>query len=99
MAKAEGPPRVADYEIEDVGAIKALARGDASPEQQRRAMNWIINKAAMTYQDTYAPPDSDFFQGRRSVGLQIVKLVNMPVDALNVLRGTHGRSSGSEQPK
>ena len=99
MAKTGGPPRVSEWKPEDVGAMKALARGDASPDQQRRAINWIINNAAMTYQDTYAPPDSDYYQGRRSVGLQIVKLINMPVDVLNALRGQHGRSSGSEQPK
>ncbi len=58
----------------------------------------------MTYQDTFVGGvaggrDSDFNQGRRSVGLQIVKLVNMPVDTVNQMRQTHGRNTGTEQPR
>ncbi len=97
----KGPPRVADYETEDVHALKALSRGDASAEQQRRALNWIISRASMGYEDTFVPDpyESAFNQGRRSVALQTVKLINLPVEAVNLLREQHGRRTGPrEQP-
>lgn len=79
------PFRPARYEQYDALAIKAVAAGKASEAQQQRAMQWIIHAAAMTYDETFVPGRSDlsdFLQGRRSVGLQIVKLINVPIDLL-----------------
>jgi hypothetical protein len=79
------PWHPADYEIGDVGAIQALTRGEASPEQQRRALDWIVNRAAMTYDEPFIPgkPDvSDYLAGRMSVGRQIVKLTKLDIQAL-----------------
>ncbi len=87
---ASAPPRkkpvrplwaTAQYEPADVGAIKAVGRGDATPEQQRRALDWIIRQACQTYEEQFDPDSArvtDFLLGRRSVGQQIIKLFNMP---------------------
>lgn len=85
MTLKHDPFRPARYERYDALAIKAVAAGKASEAQQQRAVQWIIQAAAMTYDETFVPghPDlSDFLAGRRSVGLQIVKLINVPIDLL-----------------
>jgi len=79
------PWHPAVWENGDASAIQAIARGDASPEQQRRALDWIINMAAMTYDETFVPGQadvSDFLAGKRSVGTQIVKLLKVNVRAM-----------------
>lgn len=85
MTVKANPFAPASYSHEHVAAIKALAKGNASPGQQQLALDWIIQGAAMTYQETMVPgqPDvSNYLAGRRSVGLQIVKLVNVPINLL-----------------
>ena len=75
----------ARYDRADAYAIKAVAKGKATEAQQRRAIDWIIRAAAMTYDETFVPgqPDlSDFLAGRRSVGLQVVKLINIPIELI-----------------
>ena len=54
-------------------AIQALAAGVAEPEQQIRALRWIIESAAGTYRLNYFESDRDtaFALGRAFVG-QIV---------------------------
>lgn len=72
----------APYGDNEVAAIKAMAEGTANPGQQRLAMNWIITGPCMVYNETFVPgqPDvSDNLAGRRNAGLQIVKLINMPM--------------------
>ena len=71
-----------DYERADVVAFQALASGTADASQQKRALKWLIETGCMTYEMTYFPgPDgprnSDFAQGMRSVGLQVVKLLKL----------------------
>jgi hypothetical protein len=69
-------------------ALRAVSEGNASEFQQVQAMRWIIETAAMTYDLTYMPDsarDSDFAQGRRFVGLQIVKLLNLSPQQLEKL--------------
>lgn len=87
MKPKREPWHPADWEPADVGAIKACIAGEARPDQQQRAMSWIINKAAMTYDQSFAGPgQSDvmaFIEGRRSVGNQIVKLSKIDLAALN----------------
>lgn len=75
----------ASYDEADVAAVKAVAAGNASPEQQKHALNWIIQKAARTYDEPFMPGQNDLtlnLLGRRNVGLQIVKLINVPVKKL-----------------
>lgn len=75
----------ATYDEAEVLAVKAVAAGNASPEQQKRALDWIIQKAARTYDEPFMPGQHDLtlnLLGRRNVGLQIVKLINVPVKKL-----------------
>jgi hypothetical protein len=81
------PPQIAppEYENADVAAIQALARGDASPEAQRRALDWIINAASATYDQSFHPDSArltDFAEGRRFVGNQVVKLTKLNLSKL-----------------
>lgn len=66
------------WDTADVEAFQALQRGDASAHLQRRALDWLINKAAATYDQSFSPDDerlTSFAEGRRFVGLQVVKLL------------------------
>lgn len=72
------------WEPADISAIQALQRGDASPDQQRRALDYIINLAG-TYDLSYRPEsdrDTTFAEGKRFVGLQIVKALKINLAAL-----------------
>jgi hypothetical protein len=75
--------RPADYEDADIYAIRALAAGNANESQQKRALDWIINKAAMTYDQPFRPGglegarETDFAAGRMFVGQQVVKLTKI----------------------
>ena len=73
------------YELADISAIKGLAAGTASPEQQQRAIKWIIENACATYELSYRPTsdrDTSFAEGRRFVGLQIVKALHLDISKL-----------------
>jgi hypothetical protein len=77
---AADPWKPTEWEPADVAAIQALVRGDATPEQQRRAIDYIINDIAGTYDMSYRPDserDSVFAEGKRYVGLQLVKAVKL----------------------
>lgn len=82
------PVRPADWEMADAAAIQALARGDASPDQQRRALHHIIHNIAGTYDLSFRPGGeegrraTDFADGKRYVGLQIVTLTKLNLAAI-----------------
>ena len=73
-----------EYELADASALQALVRGNATKEQQQRAVNWVINSAADTYGLDYRQNDRDhaFGAGRRFVGMQIVKMLKLNTAAL-----------------
>lgn len=78
------------YELADSTAIKALADGTANPEQQQRALRWIIENACGTYELSYRPTsdrDTCLAEGRRFVGLQIVKMLKLNTSALKKDKG------------
>ena len=102
MAKPEGwQPTVDDYDKADIRAIQSLAvyaqqavqpaePGEEppvpSPSDVKRALDWIIIKAAGTYDEPFVPgqPDvTNYRLGRRSVGLAIVKLMKLKPELLN----------------
>lgn len=89
---ARAPWLPAEYDIADAGAIQALQRGDASPTQQQRALQFFIVDLCGTYDATYFPEarDSDFAQGKRWPGLQLVKMLNLALSRL--------KDGPSEQP-
>lgn len=74
------PWMFAPYDDADVSALKAMRHGHATPEQQQRAMAWIIECAArtatMSYDEEHAG-NRDFNEGCRHVGRQILLLANM----------------------
>ncbi len=74
-----------DYDAKDIRAMQALAEGTANAEQQKRALDWIIIKAAATYEDGFLADDPHGriharMSGRASVGQQIIKLMKLKAD-------------------
>lgn len=92
------PWKPVHYNIPIVAAIKALSRGEATPEQQRLALDWIIGwdrnsgrELLLTespcgiYDDPFRPGKVDethYALGRQFAGRQIRKLVNMNIKNL-----------------
>ena len=70
------------------GCLQALERGDATDDQQREALKWIIFVACRTYEASYFPGgeegrrDTDHHEGRRWVGLQIIKHLKVALSKL-----------------
>lgn len=59
---------------EQAAAIKAVAKGNASPDQQKTALLWIMDDACGTWMDAIQPGHPDvtaYLTGRKSVALQI----------------------------
>ncbi len=87
----------ADYHpVHDIEALKALALGKASEGQQVRALKWILEQACQTYELSFRS-DADggdretaFAEGKRHVGMQIVKLINLSPALVAKLRETNG---------
>lgn len=82
----KAPIPVPKWDKADAYALQALEKGTATPDQQQRALMWIVNQACATY-DFCDNPESDrlsaVFDGRRFAGLQIVKLIKLNVSSLN----------------
>ena len=84
------------YEVADVAAIQALQRGDASEHQQKRALAFIVNNVAATYDEPYftdSQRDTDYALGRAYVGRQIVKMTKLNLSRLKAME-----PSKEEQP-
>lgn len=77
-----------EWTKEDSLAFKALSEGVANAGQQKRALDYVVRHLAATYDLSYRPNDRDtaFAEGRRFVGLQIVKLVNLKLGNLPDLK-------------
>jgi hypothetical protein len=72
--KAAPPYFRCDWDVADAVALQALDRGDASPDQQKRALSWIRNRAAMVGDLPFYPGEPDaqnFACGRQFVGKKI----------------------------
>lgn len=85
LDEKSAPWMPAAYELADARAVKQLADGTASPEQQQRALKWIIENACGTYDLSYRPTsdrDTCLAEGRRFVGLQIVKMLKLKTATL-----------------
>jgi len=97
MRKPRDPAwKPVDYRHTDVIALKALSEGKANEAQQKSVLDWIVHVAAGTYELSYRS-DADggeretaFAEGRRFVGLQVVKMVNMPPQMVAELRKQDG---------
>ena len=85
------------YEVADIGAVQGLLAGTASPEQQRRALRWVIEVACGTYDFHYQPGserDTAFGLGRAFVGQQIVKLTKLNLSSIRRNENVSGNSDG-----
>lgn len=82
--RALGPQIPPAYELADIGAFQALERGDATPDQQQRALRWLIEQAAGTYEFQFYPSDREtaFALGRGFVGQQVIKLLKLNLSSL-----------------
>jgi hypothetical protein len=82
------------YDEKDIRALQSLAlyaKGAddpkykhlvPGPEDVKRALDWIIHKAAATYENSFVSNDPNgriaaFMEGRRSVGQQVIKLLTL----------------------
>lgn len=86
----------AHWEPADVSALQALQRGEATPEQQKRALDYMIQIAG-TYDLSYRPDsarDSDFAEGKRWVGLQLVKLLKINLAAIRQAKRQSTQETG-----
>lgn len=93
-ARQPAPDEAAIVDRSIAAAIKALARGEASGDQQQRALDWIINNCAGTYDSVYfadSVRQSDFASGKRFVGNQIVGVLNMPMTLFDEKPGQIGK--------
>lgn len=97
----------AEYDEKDIRALQSLALYAKAaddpkykhlvpgPEDVKRSLDWIIYKAAQTYELTFVPNDPSgriaaFVDGRRSVGQQITKLLTLKPEHFK--EQTDGRS-------
>ena len=104
MARRAPRPRAwtpVDYTVQIARAVQAVARGDASEREQKMAMDWIIVQAAGAYELSFRSDGGDggeretaFAEGRRFVGLQLVKLVNMSPQLLDQLQKREDKTDG-----
>lgn len=75
------------YTKADVAALQAMRRGEATADQQVRGMEFIVFDISDRDQMSFRPGtdgarDTDFAEGRRYVGNQIVKLTNLPLSKI-----------------
>lgn len=87
MDKSHRPWKPVPYELADVTAIQALYNGTAEEYQQKRAIQWLIEVACATYDQSYYPGDegrrdTDFAEGRRFVGNTLVKMTRLNLSQL-----------------
>lgn len=78
------PRAIPEATLPEVVALKALAQGTATDDQQRRALKFIVEKIAGTYEETFYPgPDGErnsvFAQGKRRVGTHIVSILSADI--------------------
>jgi len=78
------PYMPAPYKAEDIRAIQALVRGDATEHQQQHAFKYIVEVVSGAYDMPYYDSDRDtaFACGRQYVGKQLVKLLKLLPDKI-----------------
>lgn len=73
----------ADPNLTEARAIKSLVRGEATPEQQKIAWNFMLLNACGAGRDTFVPNDpnaSAYLAGRRSVAVFLSSILERNVD-------------------
>jgi hypothetical protein len=80
---------VADYTVADVRAVKSLMAGTASEEQQKRAWDWIINRACAFRSEPYVSAsdrDTTYNLGRGAVARMVLHLATLPENIINEMK-------------
>ena len=93
------PWKPAEWDPEDAHAVQAVMYGRASEDQQKRAMLFIVNQICGTYDLSYRPAsdrDTVFAEGKRFVGLQLIKFAKLNISRL---RGKHTEQGETPKPK
>jgi|GEM_PF-5117775 len=93
--KKVNPWEPPNWDPADAYAIQACIEGKADPHQQTRAMQFIVDDLCATYDLSFrpdtkdAPGDraTDFAEGKRWVGLQLVKLCKLNLAELGKNHG------------
>lgn len=104
-AQAPGAPKAepwkpADWKIEEAGAIQQIARGIASPEQQRAGFRFLVERLCGTYDLSYRASgalDTAFAEGKRFVGLQLVKFTNLNLAAVRGVQTEQGEAPAEKE--
>lgn len=84
--KAYLPPQ---WAIADAAAIQALHRGEATAEQQRRALKFIIEDIGIANEWPFDPDsdrDTHIALGRQFCGKQVIKLLKINLAAIKEKR-------------
>lgn len=83
------PYSVAQEDLAGIRALKAVSQGAATPEQQKRALDWVVYVACQTYGDDYRTDSRDhaYAAGRRAVGLAITSALTIDLSKIN--KGTN----------
>ena len=79
-----------EWDIPVVSAVQAVERGEATPEQQKLFLSWLVNTAAATYDISFqieGDRETAFAEGRRFVGANVVKLLKLSTNALLKAKG------------
>ena len=79
------PMQLPETSTREVRALKAMATGEASNEQQLLVYSYIVKKmcniGGLSYHES-SPTLTAFNEGKRHVGLSLLNLVETPLEAL-----------------
>jgi hypothetical protein len=78
-----GPTAYAVPTMSEARAIQAVSKGEATPVQQKLAMNWIVRGTCRAGRELFVPGDkgtTDYLCGRLSVSLQIGWVLGQPAE-------------------
>jgi hypothetical protein len=87
------------HELADIMALKALNNGEATPEQQIRALLWITKSVCMIGGLSYDPDNSTatyFNEGRRYVGVVLTNFIYEPVEHIRRRLGLKTNKTSEE---
>lgn len=97
--RSRGPWIPQAWQLADATAVQALLGGTGDAEQQQRVLRFIIENLCGTYDVSYRPGedgrrDTDFAEGKRWVGLQLIKLSRLSVGELRRLEDAQKQEPG-----
>jgi hypothetical protein len=98
--------RIPQPTFDETHALQCLAKGEANSEQQKKAIACIVHKICATHDETFHLDNerlSAWYQGQRSVGLRILKELQIDLmkerEKQNVRTSSSGTSGGRSRSK